>query len=181
MESLSGWANYKDFKTSMAAAVAALKTQGLISILSTARDGWNTKVLQDSWPGVWAKDEFTDFQLTIVPLFDVYSPQCYSTGFEDILFACRPDNFWNYSGYYKAQQIWPAISGNWIRTNADAGKDPVAVLTGLGPASGFPTEPHISGFLVWNGVDKAPVAPPPDPTNGGHMRYANTAAGPKRL
>ena len=164
METLSGWKDYPTFKTSMKAAVAALKKQGLISILSTAKDGWNTSALQNSWPGGVNLVNFTDFQATIVPLFDVYSPQCYTDGFDDILFACRPKDYWNYSGYKNAQKIWPAISGNWIRKNVDAGLDPVAVLNGLGPASCFPPGPLVSGFLVWNGLGSNTAVEPPTPT-----------------
>ena len=163
MESLSGWTTYAAFETSMAAAVAALKKQGLISILSTAKDGWNTAALQNSWPEGWNADNFTTFQATIVPLFDVYSPQCYTSGHDSILFACRPTVNWDYSGYKSAQRIWPAISANWITKNAAAGMDPVAVLNGLGPASCFPPERPVSGFLVWNAVGPNTGGEPPEP------------------
>ena len=149
---------YEDFESTMILAIQALREQGLYSILTTSKDGISTGALRGKWPKSKSTGDdwnvtFPKFQANVVPLFDAYSPQCYSTGTETTPPICQSYLGISYDGYSGARAIWPAVSGAWITLKI--AEDPIGLLTAMqddnktSPSALFPTAP--TGYLVWAG------------------------------
>ncbi|GMH47072.1 hypothetical protein TrVE_jg168 [Triparma verrucosa] len=160
METLSGFASYNDFSQAMKYAVGNCTAAGLLTLLTTAQSGISTGALltggdlsvnnglTQGWPG--GTTTFTTFQEDVVPLFDIYSPQCYSNNATEVGSVhdiCHPYSGISYAGFSGSRKFWPTVGGKWVQSLY--GADPVATLN-TGSKQNFGPGIRVTGYIVFN-------------------------------
>ena len=161
METLSGFASYDDFSQAMKYAVGNCTAAGLLTLLTTAKSGISTGALLNGglpsvnngrtqpWPG--GTTTFATFQEDVVPLFDIYSPQCYSSGTQvgSVHDICIPFGGISYAGFSGAKHFWPSVGGKWVQSLN--GADPVDTLNAES-GTNFGPDITVTGYIVFNKI-----------------------------
>ena len=160
MESLDGFSTYESFAQKMTSAINAAKNAGLLTLLTTAKSGVSSGQLIHSNGGtILTSTTFKTFQQEVVPLFDIYSPQCYDNGGDGqfstgpAAHICHPFSL-SYDGYSQAQRIWPSVSGFWLQSSDAGDGTPTDAIKKLNAASidGAPLFPKtVTGYIVFHG------------------------------